>query len=216
MWLMAKKGRKSGSSLVKTKAGHKVRSQSEAKIDDWLFSQRFNFVYEPIFWMKGRKIEPDWVIMPSDVPSVTKPIIIEYWGLSYSKQQMKNVSYWVENAKEGYEARRNRKESFYGEQESYDYIGITPEDLNNLKQWLPQQLKKLGVDLPIPQSQSQKTSAKSPHNKGWSVRKSNKSGGLGQKEVESILGLTLPKVGNQRTQDIRKRLPDGWNYFPQK
>ena len=98
---MAKKNRRSGSSLVKTKAGHKVRSQSEAKIDDWLFSQKLNFVYEPIFWMRNRKIEPDWVIMPSDNPSVVRPIIIEYWGLSYSKKDLKTAAHWVKNAKEG-------------------------------------------------------------------------------------------------------------------
>ena len=126
---MAKKNRRSGSSLVKTKAGHKVRSQSEAKIDNWLFSQKLNFVYEPIFWMGNRKIEPDWVVMPSDNPSIVRPIIVEYWGLSYSKKDLKTAAHWVKNAKEGYEARRNRKESFYLEQNTYDYIGITPDNL---------------------------------------------------------------------------------------
>jgi hypothetical protein len=215
---MAKKNRRSGSSLVKTKAGHKVRSQSEAKIDDWLFSQKLNFVYEPIFWMGNRKIEPDWVVMPSDNPCVVRPIIVEYWGLSYSKKDLKTAAHWVKNAKEGYEARRNRKESFYLEQNTYDYIGITPDNLKNLKRWLPQQLQKLGVKLPIPQLGSESPSKQTivQGRKDWSAQTTKKSGGLGQKEVESILGLTPPLGENQRTQDIRKRLPEGWNYFPRK
>ena len=214
---MAKKNRRSGSSFVKTKAGHKVRSQSEAKVDDWLFSQKLNFVYEPIFWMRNRKIEPDWVIMPSDNPCIIRPIIIEYWGLSYSKKDLKTAAHWVKNAKEGYEARRNRKETFYSEQNTYDYIGITPDNLKNLNRWLPQQLNKLGVILPIPEAPvnpNMQTIVQG--RKDWSAQKSKKSFGLGQKEVESILDLTPPLGGNQRTQDIRERLPDGWNYFPRK
>lgn len=214
---MAKKNRRSGSSLVKTKAGHKVRSQSEAKVDNWLFSQKLNFVYEPIFWMHNRKIEPDWVIMPSDNPSIVRPIIVEYWGLSYSKKDLKKAAHWVKNAKDGYEARRNRKEMFYSEQNTYDYIGITTDNIKNLKRWLPQQLQKLGVKLPIPQSSEfpSKQTIVQGH-KDWSAQKAKKSGGLGQKEVQSILGLTPPLGENQRTQDIRERLPDGWNYFPRK
>lgn len=188
------KNRKGGSSMVKTKAGHKVRSKSEAKIDDWLFSQRLNYVYEPVFWMNGRKIEPDWVIMPGDNPAVSRPIIIEYWGLSYSPKQMKKVSSWVENAQKSYAKRRKNKEAFYAELETYDYIGIIPDQVSVLKRWLPEQFQKLGIQTEVLDSKSNQ--------------------GLDEKEDESVSSLT-PKSGeNQQTQSIQERLPAGWRYIP--
>jgi hypothetical protein len=200
MLLMAKKGRNSGSSLVKTKAGHKVRSQSECRIDDWLFSQKLNYVYEPVFWMNGRKIEPDWVIMPGDYPAVVRPIVIEYWGLSYSPRQMKRKSHWVKNAQDKYAKRRKNKEEFYAEQKTYDYIGITPDHVSILKRWLPEQLARLGVVLEL--SPTVPTPKKLPKTR--------------QKVGESVSSLTQSMDENQRTQHIRERLPDGWSYTPKR
>lgn len=186
------KNRKGGSSMVKTKAGHKVRSKSEAKIDDWLFSQRMNYVYEPVFWMNGRKIEPDWVIMLGDNPAVSRPIIIEYWGLSYSPKQMKRVSSWVENAQEGYDKRRKNKEAFYAELETYDYIGITPDQVSVLNRWLPEQFQKLGIQ----------------------VQDSKPSQCLDETEDESFSSLIPVEADSPQNQSIQDRLPAGWRYIP--
>jgi len=188
------KNRKSGSSMVKTKAGHKVRSKSEAKIDDWLFSQRMNYVYEPVFWMNGRKIEPDWVIMPGDNPAVSRPIIIEYWGLSYSPKQMKRISSGVENAQEGYAKRRKNKEAFYAELETYDYIGIIPDQVSVLKRWLPEQFQKLGIQVQIPDSKPSQC--------------------LDGTADESVSSLIQVEAGSPQTQSIQDRLPAGWRYIP--
>ena len=48
---MAKRHRKNQSKRTKTKAGYWVQSYSEAKIDNWFFKQKLNYVYEPVFWL---------------------------------------------------------------------------------------------------------------------------------------------------------------------
>ena len=94
---MAKRQRKNQAKRTKTKAGYWVQSHSEAKIDNWLFKQKVNYVYEPVFWLDEKRIVPDWVILPTPELGIEQSIIIEYWGLDYSPSQMKQVSGWVKD-----------------------------------------------------------------------------------------------------------------------
>lgn len=134
---MAKRHRKNQSKRTKTKAGYWVQSYSEAKIDNWFFKQKLNYVYEPVFWLGEKRIVPDWVILPTPELGIDKSIIIEYWGLDYSPSQMKQVSGWVKDAAPKYQKRKNMKEEAYLEMEDYYYIGLLPDDCNDLDYWLP-------------------------------------------------------------------------------
>ena len=100
---MAKRQRKNQAKRTKTKAGYWVQSHSEAKIDNWLFKQKVNYVYEPVFWLDEKRIVPDWVILPTPELGIEQSIIIEYWGLDYSPSQMKQVSGWVKDAAPKYQ-----------------------------------------------------------------------------------------------------------------
>ena len=106
---MAKRQRKNQAKRTKTKAGYWVQSHSEAKIDNWLFKQKVNYVYEPVFWLDEKRIVPDWVILPTPELGIEQSIIIEYWGLDYSPSQMKQVSGWVKDAAPKYQKRKKMK-----------------------------------------------------------------------------------------------------------
>ena len=118
---MAKSQRKNQAKRTKTKAGYWVQSHSEAKIDNWLFKQKVNYVYEPVFWLDEKRIVPDWVILPTPELGIEQSIIIEYWGLDYSPSQMKQVSGWVKDAAPKYQKRKKMKETAYLEMEDYYY-----------------------------------------------------------------------------------------------
>jgi len=141
---MAKRHRnKSGSKRTKTKAGYWVQSYSEAKIDNWLYAHRLNYVYEPVFWIEDKRIVPDWVILPTPELGITDSIIIEYWGLDYGPKEMKEVSEWVRQAAPKYRKRKETKEKAYVEMDNYRYLGISPHECTNLEDWLPDALNQL-------------------------------------------------------------------------
>ena len=73
---MAKRHRKNQSKRTKTKAGYWVQSYSEAKIYNWFFKQKLNYVYEPVFWLCEKRIVPYWVILPTPELGIDKSIII--------------------------------------------------------------------------------------------------------------------------------------------
>mgnify|MGYP003388148201 FL=1 len=141
---MAKRHRnKSGSKRTKTKAGYWVQSYSEAKIDNWLYAHRLNYVYEPVFWIEDKRIVPDWVILPTPELGIEKSIIIEYWGLDYGPNEMKEVSEWVRQAAPKYRKRKETKEKAYLEMDNYYYLAISPHECTNLDDWLPKALNQL-------------------------------------------------------------------------
>ncbi len=143
---MPKRRRNSGSAnrakRTKTKSGYWVQSFSEARIDDWLFKQKLNYVYEPVFWIGDKRIVPDWVILPTPELGIEQSIIIEYWGLDYSPSQMNEVSGWVRNAAPKYQKRKQMKEDAYLEMEDYYYISIVPDECEDLDYWLTHYLNQ--------------------------------------------------------------------------
>ncbi len=139
---MAKRQRKNQAKRTKTKAGYWVQSYSEAKIDNWLFKQKVNYVYEPVFWIDDKRIVPDWVILPTPELGIEQSIIIEYWGLDYSPSQMKQVSGWVKDAAPKYQKRKNMKETAYLDMNDYYYVGLSPDECSELEYWLPKLLNQ--------------------------------------------------------------------------
>jgi len=179
---MAKRHR---SKRIKTKAGYWVQSKSEAKIDNWLYEHRLNYVYEPVFWIGNKRISPDWIILPTPALGITQSIIIEYWGLSYDTETMKTVSQWVRNAAPKYNKRKNMKEKAYKIMNNYDYIGINPNDCAILEEWLPTALNQLLKTLAF------------------------------QMEDESSPGLPESKNHNQSSETIQQELKLKWRRIPQ-
>ena len=130
---------KSRQSLIKTACGHKVKSHSEKKVDNWLFKNGWLSIYEPpMRFHEGNIIKPDWVLLPQK--GISKPVIIEYWGLSVLKP---NAARWAIKAQEKYERRKKRKEQHYKDSELYHYIGLTRPDLKNLEESLGKKLEML-------------------------------------------------------------------------
>jgi hypothetical protein len=130
---------KSRQSLIKTACGNKVKSQSERKIDDWLYRNGWISIYEPkIVFSNGCETKPDWVLLPQN--DVCKPIIVEYWGLSVLKP---NASYWAKEAQPAYQKRRAKKEQHYESHRSYHYIGLEMPDLKRLDEALGKRLDEL-------------------------------------------------------------------------
>ena len=126
-------------SLVKTACGHRVKSQSEKKVDDWLFKNGWLSIYEPkVSLSKGNIAEPDWVLLPQN--GICKPVIVEYWGLSVLK---KNAAYWAKQAQPKYQERRKRKEELYRSNPHFHYIGLEMPDLKKLDERLGRVLESL-------------------------------------------------------------------------
>ena len=129
-------------SLLKTNCGNKVKSESERKIDNWLYRNGWISIYEPSLKIhKGKVIHPDWVLLPQN--GITKPVIIEYWGLSVLKP---NAAYWAKQVQPKYEAKRKKKELFYNNTPDYHYIGLTMPDLTDLDSILGVELDFLIIE----------------------------------------------------------------------
>ena len=123
--------RGSPNSLIKTKAGNKVKSVSEAQIDNWLYKRGFDFEYEPNVWLEGECFHPDWVVSGLKGRKFENPVIIEYWGLL----RPGNGARWLESRIPKYLERQAYKESIY-ESSRYSFIGVMPNDLFSLSETL--------------------------------------------------------------------------------
>lgn len=119
-------GRRKQPTHVTTASGHRVKSYSEARIDDWFFENGYRTIYEPIIELEGSEFVPDWLILPND-STVLRPIIVEYWGLMRDGI----VADWVIRRRERYERRKVEKEGVFGDSDSYDFIGILPSDIDS-------------------------------------------------------------------------------------
>ena len=119
-------GRRKQPTHVTTASGHRVKSYSEARIDDWFFENGYRTIYEPIIELEGSDFVPDWLILPND-STVLRPIIVEYWGLMRDGI----VADWVIRRRERYERRKLEKEGIFGDSDSYDFIGILPSDIDS-------------------------------------------------------------------------------------
>ena len=119
-------GRRKQPTHVTTASGHRVKSYSEARIDDWFFENGYRTIYEPIIELEGSEFVPDWLILPND-STVLRPIIVAYWGLMRDGI----VADWVIRRRERYERRKVEKEGVFGDSDSYDFIGILPSDIDS-------------------------------------------------------------------------------------
>ena len=126
------------SSLVRTRAGNKVKSHSEAVIDNWLHKQWYDFVYEPEVHLVEEVFHPDWIVYGRKGISLRKPIIIEYWGLLRRGTRAS----WVSSRLPKYKARKEYKEKVYDNAMEYDFIGILPDYLSQLPKFLGRPLKE--------------------------------------------------------------------------
>ncbi len=134
-------GRRKQSTHVTTASGHRVKSYSEAKVDNWFFENGYQTIYEPTIELGGSEFIPDWLILPNDSP-VLRPIIVEYWGLLRDGI----VADWVIRRRERYERRKVEKEEIFGDSDSYDFIGILPSDIDSppaMDQYLRKQIETL-------------------------------------------------------------------------
>lgn len=118
-------GRNKQPTHVVTASGHRVKSYSEARIDDWFHANGYRTIYEPVIELDGRDFIPDWLILPND-STVLRPIIVEYWGL----MREGIVADWVDKRRERYTLKKIEKEGVFGSSEAYDFIGIMPDDIS--------------------------------------------------------------------------------------
>ena len=109
-----------------TASGHRVKSFSEAKVDDWFHAQGIRTIYEPELTLHGNLFVPDWLVLPNDT-TVLRPILVEYWGLLREG----HVADWVVQRRERYIERKLVKEDVYGASDAYDFIGIMPSQLSD-------------------------------------------------------------------------------------
>lgn len=134
-------GRNKQPTHVDTASGHRVKSYSEARIDDWFHSHGYRTIYEPVIELNGREFIPDWLILPND-STVMRPIIVEYWGLLREGK----VADWVIKRRERYSLRKIEKEDIFESSEAYDFIGIMPDDISSghrMDSYLSEQLDLL-------------------------------------------------------------------------
>jgi hypothetical protein len=106
--------------------GHRVRSQGEKIIDDWLHRHRVQHGYEPIIPVPGHLI-PDFVVYSRK----GDPIYIEYWGI-------------VDDPV--YEQRRLHKSQLYAKL-MLPVIELYPRDLQVIDTALGRQLSRFDVHL---------------------------------------------------------------------
>jgi hypothetical protein len=104
--------------------GHRVRSQGEKIIDDWLFHHDVKHAYEPVTALPGQLI-PDFVVWSK----TADPIYIEYWGM-------------INDAL--YEQRRLQKCKLYAKF-MLPVIELYPEHLQIIDTVLGKNLTKRGV-----------------------------------------------------------------------
>ncbi len=104
--------------------GHRVRSQGEKIIDDWLYRHSVRHGYEQIVPIPGRLI-PDFVVYNRK----DDPIYIEYWGLSGDAE---------------YEERRLHKSKLYA-QYKLPVLELYPGDIPIIESALPRKLSQVDV-----------------------------------------------------------------------
>ncbi len=119
------------------KSGNVVVSYSEQTLDDWLYELGLRAIYEPEIPVAPTEfLLPDWLLLPQQ--GITKPVIIEYWGLLRENDR----AAWVTERLPQYLAKKEFKESIYHELQDYHYLGILPENLDI--DWLVSTLQKIG------------------------------------------------------------------------
>jgi len=119
------------------KSGNVVVSYSEQTLDDWLYELGLRAIYEPEIPVASTEfLLPDWLLLPQQ--GITKPVIIEYWGLLRENDR----AAWVTERLPQYIAKKEFKESIYQELQDYHYLGILPENLDI--DWLVSTLQKIG------------------------------------------------------------------------
>lgn len=105
----------------RTQDGHRVRSKSEALIDDYLYREGIAHAYE-------RKLPIDEDVI-SDFYILKGNVYIEYWG--------------IEND-EYYNNRKKQKQEIYA-REGFNLIELTETDIQNIDDSLPKKLRKFGI-----------------------------------------------------------------------
>ncbi len=108
--------------------GHRVRSQGEKIIDDWLSRHRVFHAVEPIF-PNFHNLIPDFMVYDAD----GKQVFIEYWGLE---------------SDETYKRRTELKYRTYRDH-GLTVIGIKPADLQNIDEAMRADLRRYRVPIPI-------------------------------------------------------------------
>jgi hypothetical protein len=108
--------------------GHRVRSQGEKIIDDWLFRHQVLHAVEPIFPNLYNLI-PDFMVYDKD----GKQVFIEYWGMESDPT---------------YKRRMEVKYKIY-QDHKLTVIGVKPEDLQNIDEAMRADLKKHRIPIPF-------------------------------------------------------------------
>ncbi len=127
-----------GNGHCQCKSGNVVVSYSEQTLDDWLYELGLRAIYEPEIPITSSTgyLLPDWLLLPQQ--GITKPVIIEYWGLLRENDR----AAWVTERLPQYIAKKKFKESIYQELQDYHYLGILPENLDI--DWLVSTLQEIG------------------------------------------------------------------------
>lgn len=112
---------------------------SEAQVENWFWEQGIRCIYEPQIVIGDEEFLPDWVLLPQN--GIDKPVIIEYWGLCRDDH---TLAKWALKKKPRYLDRKQFKESIYNGSEHYYYVGVYPQELNQLGVTLFQKLQDLG------------------------------------------------------------------------
>ena len=108
----------------KTEDGHWVRSQAEARIDDWLFNHNLTHAYEYRI-QKGNKFKKCDFYLP------TYNLYIEYWGLIGNPE---------------YDTSRKDKLQFYNNNQ-LKLVELFPRDIEMLSEVLKPKLASFGVNV---------------------------------------------------------------------
>ncbi|MEQ9288708.1 MAG: glycerol kinase [Cyclobacteriaceae bacterium] len=105
----------------RTQDGHRVRSKSEALIDDYLYREGIAHAYE-------RKLPIDEDVI-SDFYILKGNVYIEYWGMENDER---------------YNNRKKQKLEIYA-REGFNLIELTEADIQNIDDALPKKLRKFGI-----------------------------------------------------------------------
>jgi len=109
-----------------TDRGEVVASKSEKRVADWLYDNKYNYIYEEtIEFPKGERIKYDFYLPDTD-------IYIEYWGMAGVKN------------KDGdrYRARKDEKLEVYGKY-GIRIMSLYPTDLEELGSVIPAKIAEL-------------------------------------------------------------------------
>ena len=113
-----------------------MQSHSEAKIDNWLFKQKVNYVYEPVFWLDEKRIVPDWLSCQHQNSVLNKASLLNT-GVGLLSQP-NETGFWLgKRCFPKISETKKMKETAYLEMEDYYYIGLSPDDCVDLDYWLP-------------------------------------------------------------------------------